>query len=449
MESWDAVETRARLARREVSPREVIDAAVARAEAAGDLGAIVTETFERARRESARAAGPLAGVPTFVKDLADVAGVRIGWGTRAVGEVVSRRSSPTVRLLGAMGLVSLGKSATPELGMTATTEPLAHGPCRNPWDRERSAGGSSGGAAALVAAGVVPIAHASDGGGSIRIPASSCGLVGLKVTRGRLDMEASTLLPINLAVHGVVTRSVRDTVAFWQAVEALRPTRRPIRTPRRPKRLRVGVFSDSPLGGAVSPDVRAAVERAARLCAELGHDVEQVRAPYSVEVIDDFVRYWALLAWLQDRGGRVLVHPSFDRARLEPWTRELSRWCEREPLPLARAVVRLRRFSQRFRMAHDVLVSPVVAHPPPRLGHLAPDLPFDVAMARIREHCPFTGIINALGTPAISLPLGRSAEGLPIGVQFAARAHEEATLLGLARDLEQAAPFATRGGGAG
>jgi amidase len=446
MESWDAVETAARIRTRDVSPVEVIDAAIARAEAQGDLGAIVTQTFARAREEAPRARGPLAGVPTFVKDLAHVEGVRIGWGTRAVAGVVSRRSDPIVRTLAAVGLVSLGKSATPELGLTATTEPLVGPPCRNPWDRSRSTGGSSGGAAALVASGVVPIAHASDGGGSIRIPAASTGLVGLKPTRGRLDMDGSSLLPVNVAVDGVLSRTVRDTIAFWSAIDALRRPRRPIGpVPEEPRRvLRIGLFTSSPLGGSVSPEVREAVERAGRLCEELGHRVEPIACPLPERAIEDFLRYWTLIAWLQDRLGPLLVDRRFDRTRLEPWTLALSAHCAREPREILAAVRGLRAFAHAHRerlTTHDLVLGPVLAHPPPPLGHLATDAPFEVSMERLREHCPFTGLLNATGLPALSLPLGRTRENLPIGVQLLGAALEERTLLSLALQLERVAPW--------
>jgi amidase len=206
--AWDAVETAARVRAKDVSAAEVIEAAITRAQEAAPLRAVVAEQYERAlQRAQQQGPGPLAGVPTFVKDLAHLEGVPTGWGSAAAGSYVSRRSDRFVRHFEDTGVVYLGKSAAPELGLTATTEPLGREPCRNPWDPAYSSGGSSGGAACLVAAGVVPIAHASDGGGSIRIPASVCGLVGLKPSRFRMDMEGSQLLPINIATDGVISRS--------------------------------------------------------------------------------------------------------------------------------------------------------------------------------------------------------------------------------------------------
>jgi len=443
--TWDATETRARIVRGEVSAVEVVDAAIARMSQSSVLNAIVTATPERARRVAGvPARGPLFGVPTAVKDLAKLEGVRIAWGSAASGHVVANKSDPWVRALERVGLVSIGKSATPELGMTGTTEPLAFGPTRNPWAPARTPGGSSGGAAALVASGVVPIAHASDGGGSIRIPAACCGLVGLKITRRRWDMEASPLLPINIAVHGVLTRSVRDTVTFWRAIETERGALPPIGEPAARRKLVIGVFVDSPTGVPVHEEVRAAVEATARRCTELGHDVRHVPCPFRAQIVHDFTDYWMFVAWLQDAFGRVLVTPRFDRRKLEPFMKGLSASSASRRRETFAATRRLRSFRAEWPSLiapHDVLVAPTLAQPAPPLGHLAPDVPFDEAMARLSAFTPFTGLVNAAGAPAISLPLGRTKDGLPIGVHVLGRHEDERTLLALATELEQAMPW--------
>ncbi len=446
--AWDATETAERVARGDVSAREVVDAALGRAEDVAGLNALVTATPERARLAAqASPRGPLFGVPFAVKDLAQVEGVRTAWGSAASGHFVSRRSDPTVTLLERTGLIAIGKSATPELGMTGTTEPLAFGPCRNPWDRGRSTGGSSGGAGALVASGVVPIAHASDGGGSIRIPASCCGLVGLKPSRGRLDMEGSRLLPVNIAVHGVLTRTVRDTVAFWKAIERELPTRglAPIGevagAPTR--RLRLGVYVDSPVGTAVDPEVRAAVDRAAALAAELGHEVRRIRCPFPAQVVHDFTRLWCFVGWLQAKAGRVLVHRGFDATKLEPFTRGFSRAFRGDISGSLAAVGRLRGFTRHYAdlaAPYDVLVGPTLGEPPPLLGYLATDRDFDETLERLTSFTPFTGLFNAAGAPALSLPLGRTSSGLPVGVQLAGAIGAERVLLELAIELDSAAP---------
>lgn len=447
--TWDAVETAARIRAKDVSAVEVVDAAIARAEAASHLGAVTAQCFDRARDKARAPVGsrPLAGVPTFVKDLAQLGGVRTGWGSAGSGDFVSKKSDPFVARFEETGVVYLGKSAAPEFGLTATTEPIGQAPTRNPWDLERSSGGSSGGAASLVAAGVVPIAHASDGGGSIRIPASVCGLVGLKPSRLRMDMEGSALLPVNLATDGIVSRTVRDTVAFYDAFESTHRPRKiaPVGALRAtPPRLRIGVFTASPLGRPVDPDATAAALDAAKKCEALGHGVEEIAVPFDGEELEDFLRYWGFLAFLQSRTARVMLHAGFDTSRLEPLTGHMSRYFTSQKRAVLRSILRLRTFPQRYAKVLerlDVIVSPTVAAPPPKLGFLATDLPFHTMFDRLKTYVPFTPLINAAGAPAISLPLGRSAEGLPLGVQFAAGYGEERTLLELALEIEAAHPW--------
>jgi amidase len=437
--SMDAVETAERVARKELSVGEVVEAAISRAERAAHLGAIVCDTFARAR-ERQTASGVLAAVPTFIKDLNQVRGVPTTWGSRAAGHYVSRRSEPFIARFERTGVVMLGKSATPELGLTATTEPLGRSPCRNPWDPTRSAGGSSGGAGCLVAAGVVPIAHASDGGGSIRIPAACCGLVGMKPSRGRIDIEGSGLLPVNIATHGVVTRTVRDTVAFYDAVAA---DRSPI-APDRRSGLRIGLFVDAPTGTPVHPETRAAVLRAGQLCEALGHRVTEIPCPFDAGVIDDFLQFWGLVAWLQWKSARLMLHRRFDSSNVEPWTAGMARTFSSRPSATFAAIRRLRRFARTYAgvmRSHDVLLSPTTAEPALALGQLATDLPFETVFERLRSYVPFTPIHNAAGAPAISLPLGQSGSGMPIGVQLAAAPGDDRTLLELALALEQRQPW--------
>jgi amidase len=436
MDGWDAVETAERIRRGDVTAGEVLEAAIARAEAASGLGAVVATSFDRARTGVAKPpAGPLAGVPTFVEDLSQLGGVATAWGSAGSGSFVSRRSDPFVRRFECTGVAVLGKSATPELGLTATTEPLRFPPARNPCDPSRSAGGSSGGAGALVAAGVVPIAHGSDGGGSIRIPAACCGVIGFKPSRGRLDMEGSALLPVNVACHGVLSRTLRDTILFHQAMTPLGEVDE---APAR--RLRIGVFTDAPGGTPVDPEVRSAVEVAAKSCAALGHEVSEISCPFAGSVIDDFIAYWGFVAWIQVRGARVALHRGFDRTRIEPWTAGLMGSFARGRGAAFAAIRRLRRIRHTYAGVterYDVLLSPTAAHPAPPLGHLAPDHSFETHRDRIREYAAFTPVANAAGAPAISLPLGRSASGLPIGVQLAAARGDDRTVLELARALLQ------------
>jgi amidase len=449
LRSWDAVETAERLRRREVSPREVVAAAIARAERASHLGAVVTATPERALAEAEQPrSGPFAGVPTFVKDLSQLEGVRTTWGSRGAGEFVSKRTDASVRRLLELGFVSLGKSATPEFGLTATTEPLGRPPCRNPWNPERSSGGSSGGAAALVAAGVVPVAHASDGGGSIRIPASCCGLVGLKPSRFRFDMEGSNLLPVNVATDGLVTRTVRDAVAFWTALDqGPRPRGLPPVGPvaPEPKRgLRVAVFTSPPRGTPVHPEHRDAALDAGRVLQSLGHAVEEVPCPIPAREMDDFLLYWGLVAWMQLSSAKFVMHRGFDLAQVEPFSLGMARTFTSQRLAALAATRRLRGFTRRYTQAlqgWDLLLCPTTASPAPPLGKLSSEAPFESAYAGLCDFAAFTPIQNAAGAPGLSLPWGRSAAGVPIGVQLAAAPGRDGLLLEVAQVLEAARPW--------
>lgn len=453
---WDASETAERLHRRDVSPREVVEAAIRRAEARKGLGAIVTETFQRAL--DAATAKPVAapalsrpfdGVPTAIKDLSQVAGVRTRWGSRGAGPSLPTKSDPFVQLFDTLGGISIGKTATPELGLTASTEPLGFPPCRNPWDEGRTPGGSSGGAAALVSAGVLPFAHASDGGGSIRIPASCCGLVGLKPTRGRIDMEGSVYLPINIAVHGVVTRTVRDTVAFWAAIDrALKKTKLPPVAPQRREPaapLRIGLLVEAPTGLPVEAHVVEATRAVARQCEALGHHVTEMSSPIDQPFTEDFLSYWGFVAWAQSRTMRRMVQRDFDQRGFDPWTEAMSATFSSKPGAGLAAIWRLRAFTPTFRKRmfdrFDVVLSPTLAQRPPAIGMLSPSVDFETKRERLRHFVPFTAAFNASGCPAISLPLARDEQQLPIGVQFGADLGRERVLLELAYQLEQAAPW--------
>lgn len=436
----DAVDTAAAIRRRDVTREEVVEAAIGRAIEARHLGAIVSDGFDRARSAPA-VDGPFGGVPTFVKDLLHVGGVPTSWGSRGARGYVPRTSEPFVRRLEATGLVCLGKSATPELGLTGTTEPLERDPCRNPWDPSRSVGGSSGGAACLVASGVVPVAHATDGGGSIRIPAACCGLVGLKPSRGLADMQGSNLLPVNIAVNGVLARTVRDTVAFFDALGIGGGLARP---PRDPKRLRVLLFVDTPTGTPINEEVRDALRGAGRLCESLGHDVEEVPCPFSAQLVDDFLAYWGFVAWLQVRAGRMLMHRGFDASQVEPWTTGIAATFPANRGGTAAAVWRLRGFARTYAAlmeTWDVVLNMVTADVAPPIGFLAPDVPFETAFERLRTWLPVTGFWNTAGAPAMSLPLGRSRAGLPIGVQIGAARGNDRLLLELGSALEAAQPW--------
>lgn len=446
----DAVAIAARIQAGELRACDAVEAAIARAERVNPaLNAIVTPLFDSAREQAkSPRPGVFCGVPTFIKDSDAVAGSPFFFGSRGLPAIPAEKSSAFVQQFLSLGLINLGKSSTPEFGLTGTTESLAHGPTHNPWKLGFSTGGSSGGSAALVAAGVVPIAHANDGGGSIRIPASCCGLVGLKPSRGRLiEIEGSKLLPVRLLHQGMLSRTVRDTAAFYHAAE------RYYRNPRLPeiglvtrpgRRLRIGFFSDFGENAPAHPECVAAVNDAARLCEGLGHSVEQVPAPFDEGFHEDFFLLWATIAFVVTRFGKRLIQPDFDRSQVEPFTEGLAQYFLENRLDLPATVWRLRRFAHRYARGfedYDVLVNPTVGMPPPEHGYIGPDVPFETALERLKWFIPFSPVQNVSGGPAISLPLARSSGGLPIGVQLASSMGTDRTLLELAIELEAAAPW--------
>ena len=446
----DAVEIARLIRDRDIHPREAVNAAIARAEQVNPLlNAIATPLFESGRADAERPrVGVFAGVPSFIKDNDAVAGSPFLFGSRALPTTPAPKSTPFVEQFLSLGFVNLGKTTMPEFGLTGTTEALLHGPTHNPWRLGFSPGGSSGGSAALVAAGVVPVAHANDGGGSIRIPASCCGLVGLKPSRGRfVDVEGSKLLPVKILHQGMLSRSVRDTAVFVHAAEQYQ------RNPKLPavglatrsgRRLRIGFFTDLDAGTPSHPECVAAVDAAAKLCEGLGHSVERVPPPYYERFHEDFFMLWATLAFSITRFGKKLIHPQFDRSKVEGFTEGLARHFAENVSSAPAAMWRLRRFARHYEHTFDrcdVLMNPTVAMPPPEHGFIGPNVPFDTALERLKWFIPFTPVQNVSGGPAISLPLGRSSEGLPIGVQFAASLGRERTLLELGLELEAAAPW--------
>jgi amidase len=436
----DAVSLLAAIRAGAVHPGEVLAAALGRAHVADDrLNAVAAWV-----RSPVAGAGPFAGLPSFVKDNESVAGLPERQGSRAVPPVPAPSSSPFVMLFERLGFTVLGTSRMPEFGLTATTEPLLGGPARNPWNPAHSTGGSSGGAAALVAAGVTPIAHGNDGGGSIRIPAACTGLVGLKPSRGRLvTRQGLEHLPVAISTQGVLTRTVRDTALFYAEMERVHCPLPPIGHVTRPhgRRLRIAVATEGMAGMAIDPDVRGTVEDAALACEHLGHGVEEIEYPATEQFGRDFLRYWALLAFAIEHGGARLYGPGFDRSGLEPFTLGLSRYARSLAPTMPATLARLRHFEQhyaRLLAPYDVLLSPVLSQPAPPIGYLAPDVEFRTQLLRLLRYVPFTAVQNVSGAPAISMPLGRSRHGLPIGVQAAARFGQEAVLLSLALELEQA-----------
>jgi len=451
--------------RGELTPLELVDAAIARIERLNpELNAVVTPTFERAR-DAARGDlpdGPFRGVPFLLKDLSAAwAGVRMTSGSAFLRDFVAPVDSVLVERYRAAGLVFLGKTNCPEFGFLPTTEPRLFGPTRNPWDPERTPGGSSGGAAAAVASGMVPFAHGNDGGGSIRIPASCCGLVGLKPTRARIT-QAPLLGDVmgGLVVDHALARSVRDSAALLDATAGPAPGDPYVAPPPArpyleevgadPGRLRIAWSATNPIGAPVHADCARAVEDAAALCAELGHEVEEAAPELDGALLyESFLAVWlAGHAWGIDGMARATGRTPAPE-ELEPLSWALHRIGREVRAPdyllAVTALQRIARVVAGFFAAHDVWLSPTLAQPPVPLGTLDPGSTDALDVFRAAsEFVPFTPLFNATGQPAVSLPLHWSPEGLPIGVQLVARYGDEATLLRLAARLEEARPWADR-----
>lgn len=451
--------------RREVSPAEVLEAAIENVERHNPrLNAVIYKAYDEARRT---AAGPLpeatlSGVPFLLKDLnLDVAGMPRTDGSVALRERVPAEDAELVKRQRAAGLVIFGKTNTPEFGITGTTEGRLFGPCRNPWNPDHIAGGSSGGAASAVASGMLPLAHASDGMGSIRIPASCCGLFGLKISRDRNPWWPEDVMrALPLSVHHCVSRSVRDSAALLDAT-GFAETRAPWASPPKqgsyldevslpPTRLRVAFTTARPDGRLLHPEVKVAVEETARLLESLGHTVEERALPinqmllYLALVPAASANMAALVAEVAESLGRELREEE-----LEPLTWSIVKNGRSvsgvQALRGMRWLQRLVREVAAFFEEVDVYLTPVTATPPPRIGHIDPLNPDPAELnQRQAESFPYTAPFNMTGQPAMSVPLAWTSGGLPLGMQFAARYGDEATLFRLAAQLEEARPWRQR-----
>jgi amidase len=454
---------------RAVTPAELVDAAIARIERSNpELGAVIWPMFEEAR-QAARGPlpdGPFKGVPFLVKDIiAQVKGAPYTAGTRPLkaANFVSPRDSYLVESFRKAGFVICGKTNTSELGIVPSAEPDAHGAAHNPYDLSRSTGGSSGGSAAAVAAGLVPVAHANDGGGSIRIPASCCGLVGLKPSRGRTSLGPDWgSINGGLVCEHVVARSVRDTAHVLDLVHGPRPgDPYAAPTPARPYkdevgapvgRLKIGFATRylNPQGQLVPvhAEAAAAVDHTAKLCASLGHHVEEahIDALEHPEYVPRFLAVWATGVAADLEGIELLLKRKISADEVEPLTWGLAQVGKSVSAPgyvnawnwlmaSARAVAS---FFERY----DLWLTPTTAAPPPRLGAFrsTPDNPLGGIFAAA-EFTPFTPPFNATGQPAISVPLYRTADGLPIGSHLVAAYGREDLLIRVASQLEAAQPF--------
>jgi amidase len=451
-----ALELAAKVRAREISPPELVELYLDRIERLDpQLGAYVTVDADGARA-AARAAEaeerdtPFRGVPLPIKDLHDTAGLRTTYSTRVYADHVPTADQAVVARLRAAGFVVLGKTNTPELGTIAQTESELNGACRNPWDTSRTPGGSSGGAAAAVAAGLAPAAQGSDGGGSIRTPASCCGLVGLKPSRGRVSPAPYGAGLLGLGTSGPLARTVRDTAALLDVMTGAEPgdlfvapaPERPFLAEAEvePGRLRIAWTTEPPVDVPVDPECRAAAASAAGLLADLGHETAERTPPWrSDALLPDFVRVWQV--------GPATAGVD-DLSLLEPINRALAEDALATPSPeLALSVLRLESLARRvvaFWEEVDVVLTPTLALPPVPLGWTHEDTDGDARLAFARQtlFTPFTPLVNVTGQPAVSLPLHRTADGLPVGVQLIGRPFAEATLIRLSAQLERARPWA-------
>lgn len=451
----DATEQAKLIKTGQVSVLEMVMSAIERIELLNpNLNAVVTKSFDQAI-DTAKlnpTNGPFSGVPYLIKDLLDQKGVRTTYGSRMFANRIANKNSSNVQAAFDMGLISLGKTNTPEFGLTGTTESLLLGAAKNPWNVLHNTGGSSGGSAAAVASGMVAIASASDGGGSIRVPASCCGIVGLKPSIYRTIDNAQPDRPIDLSVRFVHTRSVRDSATALYHMQQVDPSGTLPKIPKQimpnRKKLKIALLTSNMLGKEADPDVKDSIENTAALCEELGHEIEVIKPFIDGErFIDSFITMWAY-------GARTIItmaEENFGKSEavlkqlLEPWTLGLGKWFDN--LPDDQVEIALERLqedtlkSNKIFNTYDMLLSPVVQSTAPKNGEMAPDISYDKLLERSINFITFTPLANVTGDPAISLPLGWSPSGLPIGSHFHASLGKEQQLLELALQLEEARPW--------
>lgn len=451
--------------RGEVAAEELLEAAIGQIERTNpQLNAVVTKMYDEAKAAVAAGTmeGPFQGVPFLLKDLGVAyKGVRLTGGSASLANYVPDIDAEFTQRVKAGGLVTVGKSNTPEFGLLPTTEPHLLGPCHNPWHVGHSSGGSSGGAAAAVAAGMVPLAHATDGGGSIRIPASCCGLFGLKPTRARTPQGPNLGDTMSgLSIGGCVSRSVRDSAAFLDLVSgpslgdpyAAPPQKRPFldEVTTIPGKLRIAFTTTAPSGVPVHEDCKTAVRHTAHLCEQLGHHVEEASPQVdAIRFNQAFLAMWmAGCAWTI-KGISILKRQMPRQEEYEPLTWLMYQTGEKisaaDYLLAVQSVQQMSRQIAHFFQQYDLWLTPVLAEPPLPLGSFdstAENPMFGIE--RATAYVPFTPIANATGQPAMSVPLYWNNDNLPVGSHFIGRFGDEATLFQLAAQLEAAQPWAEK-----
>jgi amidase len=462
-DKYDALGLAGLIAKKEVAPAELLDAVRQRVEEINPkINAFSHLFFDKAAEQiqSGMGEGPFQGVPFALKDLGQhLEGTITSGGSRIWKDQAPDYDSTLVTRYKQAGLVIFGKTTSPEMGLTTTTESVLYGRTRNPWNLERTSGGSSGGAAAAVASRILPMAHASDGGGSIRIPASCCGLFGLKPTRGRAPMGPEHFEGWNgLSAHHAVTISVRDSAALLDATSGAElgapyyapPQQRPflMEVGADPGELRVALIADSPAGTPVDPECAKAAAEAAVLCEELGHKVEETKWPINTETMRAAfltIVHVSVARTLDDAAtmlGRSLTDQDVESVT---WVMA-RRGRDISSVDYSRAIETIHQIGYamaKFQRTYDVVINPTLGKPPAPLGVLSLS-PEDISAftKEITEFSPFTAVYNVTGQPSMSAPLHWTPDGLPVGVMFSARFGDEATLFRLAAQLEKAKPWA-------
>lgn len=442
------------LRNKELSATEVLEVTIARIEKVNPfLDALVQRYYDQAKQLLHDAKDrTFAGLPCLIKDSDNMKGLPTQLGTKVFKAKPASADSKFVNQIKKTGLVPLGKTTLPELGFLCSTENPAYNITRNPWNTDYTTGGSSSGSAAMVASGAVAIASANDGAGSIRIPASICGLVGLKPTQHRLyGLDGTELLPIPIIHQGVLTRTVRDTILFFKEAEkhfigkGVPPLSKEIFPIKR--KLRIGYVNNLSSGniGYQHAETRAAQDATAAMLEQLGHSVEPFDIPIVIdEMVHHFLNYYGFIAYMSTRFSRFSLKAHINIEELEPFTNGLAQRFRKNlnqfPKSLA-SMRKLREMADSVFAKYDVMLSPVLAHPTPQIGYFSTKLTFDEVCKRAVNFATYNGLYNVTGYPSIALPLHFDSNGMPIGIQFSASYGQDQLLLELALQLEESKPF--------
>ena len=463
--NYDALDLAELIRTKQISPLEVVEDVIRRVERVNPkINAVLTKNLDfdkvRDRARTSGLEGMFAGVPVMLKNLQQYKNANIDSGSRLFAQAIkklgniTKENSPLVDAMERSGMIIAGITSSPELGLIDTTEPLLYGPTRNPWDLNHTPGGSSGGTAAAIAAGIVPLSHGNDGGGSIRIPACQCGVFGLKPTRSREAGNGGGLAVLNIASNLCLSRSVRDTAAYLSVVEQKNnPNFPPVGFVSGPakKRLKIALAIDTLKGRKPHTEVEKAANSAAQLCEKLGHRIEPIKLPINGDdFIDAFIGLWSTsTVGLESTARQLLGEGTKLEDVLEPWTLGLIEFAKSRGVPncvqrATRVFGEVTGAIEKIFQSYDVILSPVMTNPPFKIGWHDTRVEFSTLMKRVIDDVGYTPLHNACGTPAMSVPLYWTPDGLPVGSQFAAWRGGEDTLLQLAYELEAARPWAKR-----